>query len=169
MSEKVSKFAEHRNQTWKKTFSTKNGGWLPHNNWTMNHHIRDDDLLTMSLLDKDMDGNDLKISPVTSGYRCMDHLFQNIFDHITKLLKSSDLFNVDFIDQYFEVCVILQEGKTLFRLHQRHVMESAGHPSKESFFSGNLKELHKIWNDTGAQRLISIIHLLFAKLSRRLA
>lgn len=104
MSERVSKFAEHRNQTWKKTFATKNGGWLPHTNWTKNFQIRNDDLLTMPLHEDDMLHNDLKISPVSGGYRCMDHLFQNIFDHVTQLMKTSDLFNVDFIDQYFEVC-----------------------------------------------------------------
>lgn len=30
--------------------------------------------------------------------------------------------------------------------------ESAGHPEKESFFAGNLKELHTIWKDTGANK-----------------
>lgn len=106
MTEKVSTFPEAGHQTWKKTFATKNGGWTAHNDWTLNHQIVDDDLRTMCLEETIIVDNDLKISPVTNGFRCMDHLFQNFFHHIIKLLNSSDIFDVDFIDKYFEVCVI---------------------------------------------------------------
>ena len=107
MSEKVSNFPETGHQTWKKTFSTKNGGWLAHNEWTLHHQILDDDLLTMSLQENHVIDNDLKLSPVSNGFRCMDHLFQNFFHHIVKLLRASDVFKVDFIDKYFEVCSFL--------------------------------------------------------------
>ena len=35
---------------------------------------------------------------------------------------------------------------------QRHVADSAGHPTKESFFAGNIRQLHKLWKESGANK-----------------
>ena len=86
---------------WKDGLPTSNGGWIPHTSWTINHSIIDDDLATINF--DNFSENDLKFSVVTNGYRCMDHLFQNIYDHVVKLLRSSDLFKTSFINKTFDV------------------------------------------------------------------
>lgn len=94
---------DYRNKGWKEGLPTKNGGFIPHSAWTRNHQIRNDNLLTMSLKSYDLIKSDLKFSPVTNGFRCMDHLFQNLYDHIVKAIKKKQSFKSKFIENVFNV------------------------------------------------------------------
>ena len=96
--------SDQNNITWKKGLPLANGGWDPHSDWTEHHTIVDDDIETIDFNESSMELADLKFSVVTNGYRCMDHLFQNIYDHITKMLRNKNLFKTSCMDHYFDVC-----------------------------------------------------------------
>ena len=101
------------NINWKKGLHTVSG-WYGHTNWSRNHQIINDNLSSMNFDIQSMFNADLKFSPITNAFRCMDHLFQNVFDHLVSMFQTNTLFDTSFMDQVFEVCVFLDSYFILF-------------------------------------------------------